>query len=91
MLNAVVVNDEHRHSVANRLQNSPAGKLDPAAPLLTLRGYCPSCSEAVHVLRDELSLREFLISGLCQHCQDSVFGEDGDGPMEQPQDPAYFE
>ena len=26
--------------------------------------------------RDELSLREFHISGLCQDCQDKVFGTD---------------
>jgi hypothetical protein len=28
--------------------------------------------------RNELSRREYLISGLCQKCQDSVFGSMGD-------------
>lgn len=78
-----------RHEVANRLSNSPAGRLDPAAPLLTLRGYCPLCGEAVAELRDALSVREFKISGLCQRCQDSTFGAEGDS-MEVPTDPEQF-
>lgn len=84
------VTQTHRHDAANRLQNSPAGQLDPAAPLLTLRGYCPLCSAEVRELRDDLSLREFGISGLCQTCQDSVFGIDDEGPMEEPVDPSTF-
>ena len=87
----IMVEQSDRHSVADRLKNSPAGQLDPAAPLLTLRGFCPTCSEPVVSFRDELSAREYSISGLCQTCQDSVFGIDGEGPMEAPQDPAYFE
>ena len=37
---------------------------------------CPFCSQAVTLdgFKDELSLKEFHISGLCQSCQDSVFG-----------------
>ncbi len=84
------VSQQDRHDAANRLQNSPAGLLDPAAPLLTIKGYCPLCSAEVTQLRDELSLREFGISGLCQACQDSVFGVDLEGPMETPVDPATF-
>ena len=39
-------------------------------------GKCPSCSAKVEVgeFRDEISVREFKISGLCQKCQDEVFG-----------------
>ena len=39
-------------------------------------GRCPFCGEQVDVseFRDELSLREFYISGLCQRCQDEFFG-----------------
>ena len=36
--------------------------------------HCRSCSQPVRGFRDELSKREYLISGLCQDCQDSVFG-----------------
>lgn len=36
--------------------------------------------------RDDLSLREYRISGLCQECQDSVFTE----PEEEEDDEAYL-
>ena len=36
---------------------------------------CPFCGREVDVddFRDELSVKEFIISGLCQNCQDSLF------------------
>ena len=39
-------------------------------------GLCPFCSEPVKEedFRDELSRKEFRISGLCQKCQDGIFG-----------------
>jgi len=40
---------------------------------------CVICGENASSFRDALSKREFAISGLCQECQDSVFGApDGD-------------
>ena len=41
-------------------------------------GQCPFCKKAVtnDSFRNELSRREFKISGLCQSCQDKTFGED---------------
>lgn len=40
-------------------------------------GICPFCKEKVDVssFRDELSLKEFRISGLCQKCQDEFYGD----------------
>ena len=40
------------------------------------RGQCATCGEDVRVqqFRDRLSEREFNISGMCQVCQDDVFG-----------------
>ncbi len=37
------------------------------------------CGKPATVFRDDLSKREYCISGLCQQCQDSVFegGDDG--------------
>lgn len=37
---------------------------------------CPFCSVAINPgdFRDPISLREYEISGLCQTCQDEVFG-----------------
>jgi hypothetical protein len=40
-------------------------------------GQCPICGRKVDVaaFRDALSLKEFGISGMCQACQDALFGE----------------
>jgi len=37
---------------------------------------CATCGADVELdsFKDNLSLKEFHISGMCQHCQDSVFG-----------------
>lgn len=35
---------------------------------------CVSCKGVANEFRDEVSKREFGISGLCQKCQDSIFG-----------------
>lgn len=42
------------------------------------RGKCPFCGKDIDPnkeFRDELSKKEYAISGLCQACQDEVFGE----------------
>lgn len=46
--------------------------------VMKLEGKCPFCEKVVDVnsLRNEISKREFRISGLCQTCQDEMFGED---------------
>ena len=40
-----------------------------------VKPHCPFCGKAVDInnFRDELSLKEFQISGLCQSCQDDFF------------------
>ncbi len=50
--------------------------LEPFTKLVE-EGRCPNCFEYVEVekLRDPLSIREHEISGMCQKCQDEVFGE----------------
>lgn len=35
---------------------------------------CVSCGQQATEFRDALSRKEYRISGLCQECQDSVFG-----------------
>jgi hypothetical protein len=35
---------------------------------------CVSCGKPADKFRDELSRKEFQISGLCQDCQDKTFG-----------------
>lgn len=41
-------------------------------------GNCPTCQNTIdHAdFRNEISRKEFGISGMCQKCQDSIFGED---------------
>lgn len=36
---------------------------------------CVFCKKEAKVFRDELSRKEFSISGLCQDCQDETFGK----------------
>ena len=38
------------------------------------RDACTCCGGPAHEFRDALSRKEFSISGMCQKCQDSVFG-----------------
>ena len=40
-------------------------------------GVCVLCGGPTGVWRDEVSRKEYAISGLCQECQDGVFEEDG--------------
>ena len=41
-------------------------------------GNCPFCKKHIDPdsFRNEISKREFKISGLCQDCQDKMFGKD---------------
>jgi len=39
-------------------------------------GVCAFCQATLGKFRNELSQREYKISGLCQKCQDSTFGQD---------------
>jgi hypothetical protein len=36
---------------------------------------CVCCESEVKSFRDDISLREYKISGLCQKCQDEIFGK----------------
>jgi len=39
-------------------------------------GHCPLCNKVIHPnkdFKDELSLKEFKQSGMCQECQDKAF------------------
>jgi len=45
-------------------------------------GKCPFCNERLEGVRgefkDDLSWKEYLISGLCQSCQDKMFEDEED-------------
>lgn len=36
-------------------------------------GRCPTCQGEIREFRDDLSQKEWAISGMCQECQNSVF------------------
>jgi len=50
-------------------------KLFPGAIERMSKGKCPICGEKIKPdeFKDELSLKEFRISGMCQACQDKTF------------------
>ena len=52
-------------------------KIFPAESKLREMGNCPFCTKLINEtdFRDELSKKEFAISGLCQNCQDKMFGK----------------
>ena len=41
---------------------------------------CPFCGKSTKnfTFKDKLSEREFLISGMCQECQDNIFNEENE-------------
>lgn len=40
------------------------------------KGICTFCKQPISDFHDAVSRREYLISGLCQKCQDEVWGGD---------------
>ena len=46
------------------------------SPSLAIAGnQCVKCGESAVDFKDEVSQKEYRISGLCQSCQDGIFGE----------------
>ena len=56
------------------LSKRPFAKIFPQRIDLMRKGVCVSCENRIDGFRDSLSHKEYQISGLCQKCQDSVFG-----------------
>ncbi len=50
----------------------------PETMKLIDQGRCPDCTEEILAdsFKNELSKKEFAISGLCQKCQDEIFVEE---------------
>ncbi len=58
----------------SNIQPRPADLLSPDRIPKMKKHICVTCNGKVEGFRDELSQKEFLISGMCQKCQDEVFG-----------------
>jgi DNA-directed RNA polymerase subunit RPC12/RpoP len=41
---------------------------------IDLEDVCTTCNNKVGTFKDELSKKEHKISGMCQNCQDRIFG-----------------
>ena len=54
----------------------PVDKLFPKEAAMKTMRLCPTCGEGVGTFRNAISEKEYRISGMCQECQDSVFGVD---------------
>ena len=54
----------------------PVDKLFPKEAAMKTMRLCPTCGEGVGTFRNAISEKEYRISGMCQECQDSVFGID---------------
>ena len=54
--------------------DKPAFKVLPEARRNIENNVCATCGGEVGVFRDDCSKREYIISGMCQKCQDGVFG-----------------
>lgn len=37
---------------------------------------CPTCNKPYGAFKNDESIKEYKISGMCQSCQDGIFGED---------------
>jgi hypothetical protein len=43
-------------------------------PLSVQMGVCATCDGIAEEFRDDLSRKEYTISGMCQACQDKIWG-----------------
>ena len=73
-------------SEMDNFKEETAFRLFGRSRMLAIAGKgCVKCGESAADFRDELSRKEYGISGLCQSCQDGIFGvseEDEDGKKE---------
>ena len=54
--------------------NKPIFTLMPHLADRIINGVCTFCNITLDEFRDELSAKEYSISGMCQSCQDKTFG-----------------
>jgi len=60
----------------SNIEKRPADLLFPDRIPKMKKNICVTCSSKVEGFDRELSQKEFLISGMCQKCQDEFFGEE---------------
>jgi hypothetical protein len=60
-----------KHHEIESLLTSITGK---SRPQMVLEALCTTCDGVAKSFKDEASEREYQISGMCQSCQDEIFG-----------------
>ena len=70
----LLTREESNHDNAGGKKMRPVDIIFPEMKKLKDEGKCPICKEIIGEFKDELSKKEFRISGLCQKCQDETFG-----------------
>lgn len=71
------LSDEIAGRCIDNLRSKPMATVMPSALDKVEQKICtmPLCNKRVEGFDDELSLKEYIISGICQECQDSFFEE----------------
>ncbi|MGV9173509.1 MAG: hypothetical protein ACOC44_01285 [Promethearchaeia archaeon] len=64
---------ENHFNAVDSLNCRPLALIYPVALERLKQGKCVRCQKPIKQFRDEPSLREYQISGLCQSCQDFFF------------------
>jgi hypothetical protein len=64
------------NNVRNMLDNMTSTIYGRSASESIEQDICVSCGKPAVEFTDELSRREFAISGMCQKCQDNIFNFD---------------
>jgi len=59
--------------------SKPIFSLMPHLADRIMMGLCTFCAITLDDFRDDLSAKEYSISGMCQSCQDKTFGVNGVG------------
>lgn len=68
----------HKSAAMNAFLDQLTGMLGQTRTNAITNDVCVSCNEDASTFKDALSEREYRISGLCQRCQDGVFGTSED-------------
>jgi len=65
--------------------SKPIFSLMPHLADRIMNGVCTYCAITLDDFRDEISAKEYSISGMCQTCQDKTFG------LPEPEDNPHWE
>lgn len=62
--------------IKNFIDSTSKSMFGRSASESMLNKICVTCGHKVGPFKDELSEREYEISGICQECQDEIFGKE---------------